>query len=186
MSTIGPGEIGGWFGSGGWYRATGESVTSPDGSIAWKYVNPYTWFDGCDRNEGNEVVMWAIELRTPLTIATAPRGLYLVQQSSSDQPTFPIVPTPPKDPPITIIPDPTGPGGGRRYTSGSRAELCSADRDDVGFARGRLSKACQSMSKLQPGRRPRVPSAAMTANVNLLICWGVFLIFAGLMNCNRL
>ena len=111
MSTIGPSELGGWFGSGGWYRATGESVTSPDGSIAWKYVNPYTWFDGCDRNEGNEVVMWAIELRTPLTIATAPRGLYLVNQSSTDQPTFPIVPTPPKDPPITIIPDPTGPGG---------------------------------------------------------------------------
>jgi hypothetical protein len=110
MSSIGPGDLGGWFGSGGWYRATGESVISPDGSIAWKYVNPYTWFDGCDRNEGNEVVMWAIELRTPLTVAPVPRGLYLVQQSSSDQPTFPTFP--PKDPPTTIIPDPTDPGGG--------------------------------------------------------------------------
>jgi hypothetical protein len=111
MSSIGPGDIGGWFGSGGWYRATGESVTSPDGSIAWKYVNPYTWFDGCDRNEGNEVVMWAIELRTPLTVAPVPRGLYLVHQTSSDHPTFPILPTPPKDPPIDVITNPTDPGG---------------------------------------------------------------------------
>ena len=71
-------------------HAAGESVTAPDGSIAWKYTNPYTWLDGSDRNQGSEVVMWAIELRTPLTVAPVPRGLYLVTQNISPPQTFPI------------------------------------------------------------------------------------------------
>ena len=126
MSTIGPGEIGGWFGSTGWYRATGESVVAPDGSIAWKYTNPYTWFDGGDRNEGNEMVRWAIELRTPLTAAPVVKGLYLVQVPPPQQSIFPIVPflpgnpdpptTPPITPPVVVITDPTGPGGGGDIT----------------------------------------------------------------------
>jgi hypothetical protein len=111
MSSISdPSQIGGWFGPGGWYRATGESVTAPDGSIAWKYTNPYTWLDGSDRNQGNEVVMWAIELRTPLTVAPVPRGLYLVPQNISPPQTFTIPPSPP--PTDVSTKPPTDPGGG--------------------------------------------------------------------------
>jgi hypothetical protein len=111
MSSItDPGQIGGFSGSNGWYRATGESVVAADGSIAWRYTNPYTWLDGCDRNEGSEVVMWAIELRTPLTVAPVPRGLYLVPQSLSSTPQ--IFPKPNGPPNVISTTPATDPGGG--------------------------------------------------------------------------
>src|SRR5690242_15207193 len=107
MSSTTDPQIGGFFGSTGWYRATGESVIAPDGSVAWKYTNPYTWLDGCDRNEGNEVVMWAVELRTPLTVAPIARGLFVVPQPSLVSPqTFPSNPGTPTVNPVPPITDP--------------------------------------------------------------------------------
>src|SRR5690242_18682247 len=113
MSNINESQVGGFFGSTGWYRATGESVIAADGSIAWKYTNPYTWFDGCDRNEGNEIVMWAVELRAPLTVAPIARGLFVVPQPALiSQPTVPSKPGTPTVDPVIPSTDQGGGGGG--------------------------------------------------------------------------